>query len=140
MSKGRPSSLRESEICCCSAPCFKTVAPRDFLFFTVLVTSLGPSPQSSTTCQQLLPCCTVCLVWLALGAREVPYATQSLFDALQLVISQIQVCQEGHLFHLHGSTGCAGNYNLNDLLLQRKQKLFLIIKYPKNIIESVNVD
>ena len=29
--------------------------------------------QSSTTCQQLFPCCTVCLVWLALGAREVPY-------------------------------------------------------------------
>ena len=47
-----------------------------FFFFTVLVTSLGPSPQSSTQCQQTFPCCTVCLVWLALGASEisnVPY-------------------------------------------------------------------
>ena len=57
---------------CCSEPCFKTVASRDF-FFTVLVTTLGPSPQSSTQCQQTFPCCTVCLVWLALGAREVDY-------------------------------------------------------------------
>ena len=34
----------------------------------------GTSPQSSTQCQQTFPCCTVCLVWLALGAREVPHA------------------------------------------------------------------
>ena len=44
-----------------------------FFFFTVLVTSLGPTPQSSTQCQQSFPCCTVCLVWLALGARKIPY-------------------------------------------------------------------
>ena len=31
------------------------------------------SPQSRTLCQQTFPCCTVCLVWLALGAREIPY-------------------------------------------------------------------
>ena len=42
-------------------------------FFTVLVTSLGPSPQSSIQYQQSFPCCTVCLVWLALGTREIPY-------------------------------------------------------------------
>ena len=41
---------------------------------TVPVTSLGPSPQSSTPCQQTFPCCTVCLVWLALGARKILYA------------------------------------------------------------------
>ena len=29
------------------------------------------SPQSSTQCQQTFPCCTVCLVWLALGAMEI---------------------------------------------------------------------
>ena len=29
--------------------------------------------QPSTQCQQTFPCCTVCLVWLALGAREIPY-------------------------------------------------------------------
>ena len=57
---------------CCLEPCFKTVASSDFLFFTVLVTSLGPSLQSSTQYQQSFPCCTVCLVWLALGAREIP--------------------------------------------------------------------
>ena len=34
------------------------------------MTSLGPSPQSSTPCQQTFPCCTACLVWLVLGARE----------------------------------------------------------------------
>ena len=33
----------------------------------------APSPQSSTQCQLTLPCCTVCLVWLALGNREIPY-------------------------------------------------------------------
>ena len=32
-----------------------------------------PSPQYRTQCQQTFPCCTVCLVWLALGAREIPY-------------------------------------------------------------------
>ena len=42
-----------------------------FTAFTVPVTSLGPSPQSSTQCQQTFPCCTVCLFWLALGAREI---------------------------------------------------------------------
>ena len=40
------------------------------MFFRVLATSLGPSPQSSKPCQQSFPCCTVCLVWLALWARE----------------------------------------------------------------------
>ena len=29
--------------------------------------------QSSTPCQQTFPCCTVCLVWLELGARKIPY-------------------------------------------------------------------
>ena len=57
-------------VCCCSALGFKTVAPSSLLFLTVPVTSLGPSPQSSTPCQQTFPCCTVCLVWLALGARK----------------------------------------------------------------------
>ena len=41
------------------------------MFFTVLVTSLGPRPQSSTPCQQTFPCCTICFVWLALWAREI---------------------------------------------------------------------
>ena len=61
--------------CCCrSALCFKTVNPGCLFFLTVLATSLGPSPESSTQRQQTFPCCTVCLVWLALGAREVPHA------------------------------------------------------------------
>ena len=29
--------------------------------------------QSSTPCQQTFPWCTVCLVWLALGAKKIPY-------------------------------------------------------------------
>ena len=29
--------------------------------------------QSSTQCQQTFPCCTVCLVWLALGATDIPH-------------------------------------------------------------------
>ena len=29
--------------------------------------------ESSTPCQQTFPCCTICLVWLALGARKIPY-------------------------------------------------------------------
>ena len=62
-------------VCCCSALCFKTVAPSSLLFLTVPVTSLGPSPQSSTPCQQTFSCCKVCLVWLALGARKIPYAS-----------------------------------------------------------------
>ena len=53
--------------------CFKTVAPSDFLFLRFLVTWLGPSHQSSTQCQQTFRCCTICLVWLALGARDIPY-------------------------------------------------------------------
>ena len=57
--------------CYCSAPCFKTVSPSCLYFLTILVTSLGPSPQSSTRYQQTYPCCTVCLVWLALLAREI---------------------------------------------------------------------
>ena len=44
----------------------------------VPVTSLGPSPQSSTPCQQTFPSCTVCLVWLALGARQIPYGYSGL--------------------------------------------------------------
>ena len=39
-------------------------------FFTVMATRLGPSPQSSTPCQQTFPCCAPRLVWLVLGARE----------------------------------------------------------------------
>ena len=39
------------------------------MFFMVLVTSLGPSPQSSKPCQQ--SCCTVCLVRLALWTRKI---------------------------------------------------------------------
>ena len=42
-------------------------------FFTLLVKSLGPSPQSSKPCEQTYPCCRVCLVWLSLGAWEIPY-------------------------------------------------------------------
>ena len=73
--------------CCCSNPCFKTVDPSSLFFLTVIVTSLGPSPQSSTPCQQTFPCCTVCLVWLALGAREIPYAPGPI-----LVYSQAGCC------------------------------------------------
>ena len=51
-------------------------------FFTVLVTRLGPSPQSSKQCQQTSPCCTAHLAWLALGAREIPYAPPSPIDWL----------------------------------------------------------
>ena len=43
----------------------------DNVFLTVLVTSLGPRPKSSTPCQHTFPCCTVCFVWLALWAREI---------------------------------------------------------------------
>ena len=67
----RPSSLKESEICRCSAPCFKTVNSSCLLFLTVLARRLGRSPQSRTPCQQTIPCCTACLVWLVLGAREI---------------------------------------------------------------------
>ena len=67
------SSCPKLFVCCCSALCFKTVAPSSLLFLTVPVTSLGPSPQSSTPCQPTFPCCTVCLIWLALGARKIPY-------------------------------------------------------------------
>ena len=38
---------------------------------TVLVKSLGHSPQSSTKCQQTFRCCKDCLVWLALWGREI---------------------------------------------------------------------
>ena len=48
-----------------------------FFFFTVLVTSLGPNPQSRTKCQQTFPCCTVCFVWLELGVREIPMPSGS---------------------------------------------------------------
>ena len=60
-----------SEICWCSAPCFKTVNSSCLFFFTVLATRLGPSPQSSTPCQQTFPCCTERLAWLVLGALEI---------------------------------------------------------------------
>ena len=33
-----------------------------YFFVTVLATRLGPSPQSSTPCQQTFPCCTAHLV------------------------------------------------------------------------------
>ena len=64
------SSRPKIFVCCCSALCFKTVAQSSLLFLTVPVTSLGPSPQPSTPCQQTFPCCTVCLVWLALGLEK----------------------------------------------------------------------
>ena len=67
------SSRPKIFVCCCSALWFKTVAPSSLLFLTVPVTSLGPSPQSSTSCQQTFNCCTVWLVWLPLGARKIPY-------------------------------------------------------------------
>ena len=44
----RCSSRPKIFICCCSALCFKTVAPSSLLFLMVPVTSMGPSPQSST--------------------------------------------------------------------------------------------
>ena len=56
-----------------AAALLETVNPGCLFLLTVLERSLGPSPQSSTQCQQNFPCCTVCLVWLALGAREIPY-------------------------------------------------------------------
>ena len=49
-------------------------------FLMVLVTSQGPSPQSSIQCKQRFPWCTVCLVWLALGVREIPYVLPLLQD------------------------------------------------------------
>ena len=68
--------------CCCSALCFKTVNPGCLFSFTFLVTSLGPSPQSSTQCQQSFPCCTACLVWLALGAMEIPFGPPWTFEGV----------------------------------------------------------
>ena len=61
------------------------------------MTSLGPSPQSSIQCQQTFPWCTVCLVWLALGAREVPYAQGSLKLALCWSSNQCASACFGHL-------------------------------------------
>ena len=58
--------------CCFSALCFKPSIQAVYFFLKVLVTSLGPSPQSITQCQQTFPCFTVCLVWPALEAREFP--------------------------------------------------------------------
>ena len=55
------SSRPKLFVCCCSDLCFKTVAPSSLLFLTVPVTSLGPSPQSSTPCQQTFP--AVQYVW-----------------------------------------------------------------------------
>ena len=72
------SSCPKLFVCCCSALCFKTVAPSILLFLMVPVTSLGPSQQSSTPCQQTFPCCTICLVWLAPGAWKIPYALGTL--------------------------------------------------------------
>ena len=57
---------------------------RLLMFFAVLVTSLGPSPQSSTPCQQNFPCCTACLVWLVLGAREISLWWQVAVDRLRV--------------------------------------------------------
>ena len=65
--------------CCCSALRFKTVNPGCLFFFKVLVTSLGPSPQTSTQCQQRFPCCTVCLIWLA---TEISYAPHWLITTI----------------------------------------------------------
>ena len=76
------SSCPKLFFCCCSALCFKTFAPSSLLFFTVPVTSLGPSPQSSTPCEQTFPCCTVCLVLLALGARKIRYGGSGGYWAL----------------------------------------------------------
>ena len=67
--KCKQSSLSAAGQLYASKPLLQVV----YFFFTVPVTSLGPSPQSSTPCQQTFPCCTVCLVWLALGATKIPY-------------------------------------------------------------------
>ena len=63
--------------CCCSALCFN---PGCLFFLTVLATSLGPSPLSSTQFQQSFHCCTVCLVWLALEVRDFPYGVALLVE------------------------------------------------------------
>ena len=66
---------------CCSQALLQNHSSKWFSsFFAVLMKSLGPSPQSGTPCRQSFPCCTVSFVWLALGAREIPYA-QSLLIA-----------------------------------------------------------
>ena len=83
------SSRPKLFVCCFSALCFKTVAPSSLLFLTVPVTSLGPSLQSSTPCQQTFPCCTICLVWLALGARKIPYAPPPLFPEVMEPVRHI---------------------------------------------------
>ena len=60
------------------------------------MTSLGSSPQSSTQCQQSFPCCTVCLVWLALGAREIPHGFwwPGLKHAIENVRANCLICHE----------------------------------------------
>ena len=52
-SKVRPSSLNESEICCCSAPCFKAVAPSDFFYGSGK--KPGPYPTVKHTMSTNLP-------------------------------------------------------------------------------------
>ena len=47
---------------CCSEPCFKTVASRNFLFYTP-----GNTVQHTITTN---------LIWLALGAREIPFGVE----------------------------------------------------------------
>ena len=59
------SSCPKIFVCCCSALCFKTVAPSSLLFLTVPVTSMGPSPESSTPCQQTFPCMLYSMFGLA---------------------------------------------------------------------------
>ena len=57
--------------------CLANILPETIEFYTgkpvVPVTNSMSGPQSSTQCHQSFPCCTVCLVRLALRAREIPY-------------------------------------------------------------------
>ena len=69
--------------CCCSALCFKTVNPGCLFFFKVLVTSLGPSQQTSTQCQQRFP--AVQYVWFGWLRRSL----MLLIDWLPLYFAQI---------------------------------------------------
>ena len=126
------SSRPKIFVCCCSALCFTTLAPSSLLFLTVSVTSLGPSPQSSTPCQQILPCCPVCLVWLALGARKICYGWQVTGDRWLWTCDWWQVTRDPYcvtqdtlfLFFSHKKGGYSGCFVL--VLLSEHHKRYSV--------------
>ena len=81
--------------------CFVYIAVAAALLFASKLsiqaaTSLGPSQQSSPQCQQTFPCCTVCLVWLALGARKIPYGLPRLVSRSLTMKQTIKVLIFSH--------------------------------------------